>query len=29
MGKTESKEVVVEVESDESKRIRLLGKLEN
>ena len=29
MGKTESKEVVKEVESDESKRIRLLGKLDN
>lgn len=29
MGKTESKEVVIEVESDESKRIKLLGKLDN
>lgn len=29
MGKTESKEVVIEVESDESKRIRLLGQLDN
>ena len=29
MGKTPSKEVVIQVESDESKRIRLLGKLDN